>query len=389
MRKANFSNFVDNISNIFQNKKLVDFLSANEEGFYTNVVSTTYQDENIKIPQGMKLVKAFKYFEKDEHLLNELQIKASQIIQEDKVEGTLCFSVHPLDYLSTSVNTYNWRSCHALDGDYRSGNLSYMMDKSTIVCYLKGENNTILPMFPNDVPWNSKKWRVLLFLSEHWDLIFAGRQYPFSSKSGLDVVLKHLFPALKLPEERMSEWQNAYVDQYTNSAGNKIKLIENYFPYYGELYKISDMVINQSNLHFNDLLNSSCYHYPYYTLKDETFWTMPDYAPKVYIGGEVSCLRCAKKKLNYAEVMICPDCIDELNYDPDEQLTCDCCGRAIRDGDWREVQGETVCGQCVETECFVCERCDEIHFNSYKKYDRKHDEYICMWCYASLRGEEE
>lgn len=84
------------------------------------------------------------------------------LIQEDKVTGILCLSIHPLDYLSLSENTYNWRSCHALDGEYRAGNLSYMMDNTTVVCYLKGEDEAELPHFPAEVKWNSKKWRMLL-----------------------------------------------------------------------------------------------------------------------------------------------------------------------------------------------------------------------------------
>ena len=91
------------------------------------------------------------------------------------MSGDFCISIHPLDFLTSSVNTYNWRSCHALDGEYRAGNLSYMVDKSTIICYLKGANNAKLPMFPDDVPWNSKKWRVLIYVSDYWDLLFAGR----------------------------------------------------------------------------------------------------------------------------------------------------------------------------------------------------------------------
>ena len=390
VRKVNFSNFVDNINNVFQNKKLVDFLSANEEGFYTNTVPATYQNEDIKVPQGMKLVKAFKYFEKDQNLLTELQNQASQIIQEDKIEGRLCFSVHPLDYLSVSLNTYNWRSCHALDGDYRSGNLSYMIDKSTIVCYLKGENDAILPLFPNDVPWNSKKWRVLLCLSDHWEMIFAGRQYPFSSKSGLDLVRQYLLPALKIDNHQMTEWKNDYVTEYTdNNTGEKYKLAENYLPYYGELHKISSIIIDKDIFHFNDLLRSSCYLTPYYMFKHDYWWYETERLPQVNVGGEVKCLRCGKKRIACPDVMICPDCIDDINYDPDEQLTCDCCGGAIRNGNWQEVQGETICGRCIENECFVCDRCGEIHFNTNKKYDRKYDEYICTWCYAALRGEEE
>lgn len=46
----------------------------------------------------MKLVKAFKYFEENSRSLEDIQNYASRIIQEDKIEGTLCFSVHPLDF---------------------------------------------------------------------------------------------------------------------------------------------------------------------------------------------------------------------------------------------------------------------------------------------------
>ena len=42
------------------------------------------------------------------------------------MEGYLYLSIHPLDYLSISETNHGWRSCHALDGEYRNGNLSYL-----------------------------------------------------------------------------------------------------------------------------------------------------------------------------------------------------------------------------------------------------------------------
>ena len=87
--------------------------------FYDNIVTDS---DYSPAPKGMKLVRAFKYFEKNKIVLEEIQNLASRYLQEDKVKGTLCFSVHPLDFLSLSENTYNWRSCHSLDGEYRAGN---------------------------------------------------------------------------------------------------------------------------------------------------------------------------------------------------------------------------------------------------------------------------
>ena len=173
---------------------LSDFIHQNKKSFFENVV--TVSNDEIRIPLGMKITRAFKFFVDDKEILNDVQSCASRVLQEDKIEGTLCFSVHPLDYLSSSETVYGWRSCHSLDGDYRAGNLSYMGDRATILCYLKGDGDKILPNFPDNVPWNSKKWRMLLHFSDNKDMIFAGRQYPFTTTNALDVVWEHLIPIL-------------------------------------------------------------------------------------------------------------------------------------------------------------------------------------------------
>ena len=117
------------------------FLEAQKEGFFENKVITDYEFLNaqgdwVSVPVGMKLIKAFKFFVSDAALLHRVQDEASMIVQENKLTGYFCMSVHPLDYLSSSENQYKWRSCHALNGDYRAGNLSYMCDKSTVICYI-------------------------------------------------------------------------------------------------------------------------------------------------------------------------------------------------------------------------------------------------------------
>ena len=93
------------------------FLRDNEAGFYdNNVVMEWVMSNDTKIKPGSKLVRSFKHFIENKKLLEDIQNSASRLIQEDKVTGKLCFSIHPLDFLSTSETTYNWRSCHALDG---------------------------------------------------------------------------------------------------------------------------------------------------------------------------------------------------------------------------------------------------------------------------------
>ena len=394
-KQSYFNEFVNSIDLTYHNNKLVKFLNDNSDGFYDNTVNRTYEDGEIKVPKGMKLIKAFKFFEEDKNLLEHFQNLASQLIQENKIEGTLCFSVHPLDYITSSVNTYNWRSCHSLDGDYRAGNLSYMLDKSTIICYLKGADDVNLPAFPYDVKWNSKKWRVLIFLSDKWDMLFAGRQYPFSSKSGLDLLLNKLLPALKLPDRAFTPWESDYIRSMDTKNGDTIHFSDSYIPIRRNLYKLSTVIENGDDhrppLHFNDLLQSTCYTEPYYSIKDD-FWWFTESIPHFTIGSSVPCLHCEADDIYSGELMVCRDCAEEYGFDEDDDdcWHCECCGRRLYDGDsWYTVEGAPVCAACFETECFECEQCHELLFNYNNRiYDRDTQEYLCTHCYKVRKGEE-
>ena len=173
--------FIDTLSRDYDYPlaDLISFVQLNYDSFFDNLVSVGYTTaDGTKIKPGMKLSKAFKFFVDDEDILDNIQTLASRIIQNNVLSGELCVSVHPLDFLSSSENSYNWRSCHSLNGEYRSGNLSYMVDSTTFIAYIKGKDKHVLPNFPNDVKWNSKKWRTLFFTSENFEVLFAGRQYP-------------------------------------------------------------------------------------------------------------------------------------------------------------------------------------------------------------------
>ena len=265
-KERRLENLIQYISNEYGYEKLCNFILNNKESFYQNEVTHSYEYKDKKIPKGAKLIKSFKNFVDGKNALTDIQSRASQLIQEDTVTGTLCFSVHPLDYLSSSENTYNWRSCHALDGEYCAGNLSYMIDKSTIICYLKGANNVKLPMFPEDVPWNSKKWRVLIYVSDYWDLLFAGRQYPFNSDYGMEIVRKELLTRLKKEPWSYCDWTDPIIDEIPDSYNHQYDLNETHIMMRGNLYKMSEVVIdNPGSTHFNDVLRSNVYR-PHYTL---------------------------------------------------------------------------------------------------------------------------
>lgn len=395
-RDSKVHDFISRVSRVYDNNALAWFLENNIETFFENRVGSEYTIEGEVIPAGMKLLKAFKFFEQNECALKTLQTEASMIIQENKIEGVLCFSVHPLDFLSISENNYNWRSCHALDGEYRSGNLSYMCDSSTFVCYLRGkETETYLQRFPDDVKWNSKKWRTLLFLSESWQSIFAGRQYPFMTETGLELITPHLRKALRQNSLGWSSWHNDRLTEYNYENGQdndgfhaftrRTVILGNKY------YDVEDLIEDGRNSkHFNDLIRSSCYT-PFYQ------WNK-SYAPvrsKNYpsgfgehfvIGRAAPCIACGKSEIDLTDAMYCEDCaVVYCDEDYDNMITCDCCGgRVWADDSYQTQSGEWVCGSCARNECTSCSCCGELIFKDDAIYDRYVGSYYCRECYDEL-----
>lgn len=365
--------FIDFVSSCAYFPMLQNFLIKERNNFFDNIV----KEDHENIPKGMKISRALKFFIDDKERLDKLQTEMSTILQEVRVSGTLCFSVHPLDFLSASENTYKWRSCHALDGEYRSGNLSYMVDSSTIICYLKGDKEAILPRFPESVPWNNKKWRMLLFFSDEKNMIFAGRQYPFFNERILSDIYKQLKEIKLMRQDRgYFDWIPFQKDAVT-SCGD-LDLAERYLPIKRKLFSIHNIVNDKEHsLHFNDLLYSSCYE-PYYTLQEGWF---SDY--KVSIGGAVPCLKCGRDHIWLSSNMLCKEC--ELEYgncsDEDVFYFCDCCGeRLYREEEGHYIDGSVFCDSCADQYIGICPSCGEEFLLDDGIYIEEKDITVCDSC---------
>lgn len=398
-QRSKASNLVEYVDNVFHNTELAEFIDMNLDTFFENTVSSTYGG---RVPAGMKLIKAFKFFEDDKKRLRDIQDLASTILQENKLVGTLCFSVHPLDFLSSSENTYNWRSCHALDGEYRAGNLSYMVDTTTFMVYIKGENQMrFCPTPGKEVLWNSKKWRMLIHSADNDEIMFAGRQYPFNTKSGIDLVLNiyNVLLCQSYPYCRYYDWRADYIDSYVpydcNELSNPIELNSKYIIFANQLIALDEIVkAGNGALNYNDILCSSCYKYPYYTIFNP-YGRHNIYALKehpISIGAHAMCLHCGKETISNAETMRCDDC--EMSYGYEENDTygsCACCGGRIYIDDAPEVgrYNELVCDFCYSNLCFICDECGEAYFNedkNYVTYDEDRDGYLCPCCYEDFGG---
>ena len=337
--------FIKALRDIYHNEDLGWFVNANRNGFFSNYVVNDYEYNGKKIPKGMKLVKAFKFFFSDPAITDMVQSEASRIIQENKVEGILCFSVHPLDFLSSSENTYNWRSCHALDGEFRAGNLSYMCDNATVICYLKSANegNVRLSAFPPTIPWNSKKWRMLMYINTTRNALFAGRQYPMFCENALETLKPYFIEALGL-EGRVTSWSHWHDDQinnfmYSNGYDNQFSQTENKAVVFNrKIHVLDKFVKDQSYLHFNDVLKSTCYK-PFYCWYNTIRWD--DTPIKMFkIGSKPICPSCGEHELENSDILCCDYCYDKYynsNHDDDSIGECSCCGRRLYEEDGARV----------------------------------------------------
>lgn len=384
---SNINGFITNKISYVADEKILQntldkfFHEAIEDPEKKDYFCQQWTDKVNSVPIGTKLLKSFKYFISNKKVMRDIQDLCSQNIQENHtIEGTLCLSVHPLDFLSLSENAHNWRSCHALDGDYRAGNVSYMMDSCTFIAYIKADGEYQLTNFPEEVKWNSKKLRRLFFLSNDKNMLFAGRSYPFECDALLDFVKDNIFNkyfSKKDPtcggffhrEYYWSDWSNETLDTYIDAAGEKTPLCESYYHLGGYLKSIKDFVKDsKSGLHYDDLLYSSCYTPKYsilmYRYKGETDTTVEtiegyitkqypsvSYTTKFNIGGDCNCLHCGKKIIFDSGTFLCKECELEYGHSCQDLISvCPVCGRRFEeaDGVWNSRLDELICPDCYQ-----------------------------------------
>lgn len=368
---------------------LIAYLNAiTPNEFYNNCLENDYDIDGKIVRKGSKAIRNFKHFIVDTDRLSSFQDKASELIQENKISGELCLSIHPLDFLSASENVSRWRSCHALDGEYRAGNLSYMVDETTVICYLQSSDGAVyqLPNFPSSVPWNNKKWRCFLYFDDipYTDLVFAGRQYPMQ----VDGILDKLKDYFQSKAKRLGLWDSSPVDfvNWTSTTVSNITLgddytlkpvINNSFYYLnGHLYDSHRLIKDApESLHYNDLLYSSCYK-PLYT------YNKNGSGSTLLIGAPVNCLRCGHTHITTRDTFMCLDC--ELEYgdsESDEYGRCDYCGRRRLVNDLISTNDGCVCEDCAESHTQVCAGCG-YRFNTYDtRYDEDRGCFYCCECY--------
>ena len=409
------SNLYDNellqsCMDFFDIEKFSEFIIANSTGFFDNIVQRDYQAPLGLIKAGTRISKAFKFFIPNTDICRYFQDVASEIIQQGSITGTLCLSVHPLDYLSMSENTYNWRSCHALDGCHRAGNLSYMLDNCTMVCYIRGDKPVKLPRFPSQVPWNNKKWRVLLYVSPNRELWFAGRQYPFASDYALNSLVHNMimktiaedaynypmtkwhqvFSQVAIPQKSWSgrAWNNDNGDEFIEegveenlvSRSYDLNLFEeDHLLIQNTILPISAVVKDRmESMHYDDILNSDKYIPSYsYRKRGTLVWDTEDerYRSRnvpgfdegyvIEMGAPTYCLCCGAPVMDEGD-MLCGWCEAKYGARTSDIFECAICGQRTP---------YTATKRISELNDDFNFDEDELNYNSF------HSVHVCEECY--------
>ena len=335
-----------------------DCLSRESLGQYSGVAQ--YLPINIDFGDGKKikmdantkpmraLGKLVKMFNLNEKAFEDFRLEHSRILNTKSVTGTLCLSIHPLDYMTMSMNEESWTSCMnwGEPGGYRGGTIEVMNSPMTIVAYLKSDVNSIT-WYDSDNRWNSKKWRLLITVTP--DAILSIKAYPY-----------HHEELAREAIEWVRELAGANLNWYYGST-QKIPACSTFeCPDTNEWYNID---FKEGRLMYCDWGCDT--HYGCMTLNPETIGSSKEDPHILYIEycGSTSCMCCGKIGQDYHDesYVICDEC---CSYGEEDGCSCDHCGEWIPDGEGYWVGDECYCCDCIDEVADRCAICSDYYYDA-------------------------
>ena len=357
--------FVETTIHPWNDKETKNFYTFRQFMFYKimvteNVLNNKYEGPDVDIylsnsktmhlQAGMKITrllgKLAKYaaqepeFTDTYELFEEIRIKHSQIMNESKLTGTLCISIHPLDYMTASYNNNDWRSCmHWEDGEFRRGVIE-MMNSFCVICAYLESNHENVCIGPSHV-WNSKKWREFFIVTP--ELIAGIKGYPYWNKDLELITLNWL--------------RELYNDTFNTQYDNQLTVYrtedktEPFVTSTGNT-SIKNIEFNTGSAMYNDFYNGNDYN-----MYLATNLGIIDYTLICNYSGASECVWCGEVYYDFdcEQSMMCNHCTNPY--------FCSKCGERIRyRDDLFEIDNEIYCRECYN-ELPVCDCCGETYLN--------------------------
>lgn len=302
----------------------------------------------LLLPNGKKMViqtgcKIMKTLAKIAEIFSipyfeEFRLEHSRILNQKSLEGELCLSIHPLDYMTMSDNACDWDSCMSWQGEgcYRRGTVEMMNSPCVIVAYL----NSTHPMKLYDMngdrqDWSNKKWRQLFIFDPNWG-IASVKSYPYFNESITKAVIewiKELDIATNGSEYREEIYRINENDEF------KLELDEDTTI---DLYFDTDVM-------YNDF---SCTDH-FFAIKKNWCRTI-----ECNYSGLDSCMWCGDGYGSYndedeAVILICDGCYS-YTY-------CECCENRLNEDDAYTLDDVVMCEYCYEDRAKTCPITKEVH----------------------------
>ena len=331
---------------------LLDFLNA------TTLAKNSYQGENciitfpsgttMKVFHGMKPMKVISRFVQEyngpEDEFERFRIWHSKQLNQKRMDGELCLSIHPLDYMTMSDNANDWSSCMRWmplrksitinHGDYRGGTVSCMNSPYIVVAYLHNPEHKF--KIEENWEWNSKQWRELFII--HEEVINEVKGYCFQDENLTNTILMWLkeLAAKNLGWVYGNEEVN--VSENVNTEEKPIYLLYNTGTF---MYNdIGTLPLHRGRVNIDKILNNPSIQE---TKKDKN-WS---YFFDVSYGGKATCMCCGdliNSNNSNEDAVFCNDC--------DNIERCACCGAPLRNYEtyWVDEYDSPICEYCWENE---------------------------------------
>ena len=357
-----FTTFIDLKDKDFSYLKLLInpyYLATNEyEGFCFTI--TRPNGKTMKINKGCKPIKILQKIAKEFNIpyFEEFRLEHSRILNQKILNGHLCLSIHPLDYITMSENNYNWTSCMSWfdEGEYRQGTVEMMNSNCVIVAYLKGKEDYAIE---ENYKWSNKKWRELFIISKETLMEIKG--YPYQNSDLSSIVLNWL---KELAETNLNWHYSKNLYEY-DSNEPEIYCKENHINY-ELIFHTEEMYNDFGSKHLCFLGFDSDNHYMH-----------------LNYSGDSQCIICGEVDIRISDpaFLICSSCC--------HMISCDCCEQWYSKDEIIYHQGTAYCSYCYEENFVYCEECnDEIYIDDiYLIYLVDEDFkiigelYLCEECY--------
>ena len=286
----------------------------------------------------------------------KFRLEHSMIVQEYKTPAKVCFSIHPLDYLTISDNNSNWSSCLSItnEGSYRGGVSELLSSECAVVCYIKSSSKKVL--MQGDFKWNSKFWRQILVLDPNF--IGSLIAYPNECVPLTKQILK-IAKDLWAPDfpDHLYNRKSDDEDFYSSVPGDTT--IPDRLPSYVSMY---------TNLLYNDFHRSTSYQSFYCYASSQMF--KENCSLDIELSGVTSCLICGRvgdeDQFPHEDCLVCRTCIEgPLNQE------CLICGKEMRTTNtFFDEGGDSYCESCYLNNYARCWSCGcEIPLNRGNSHD--------------------